>query len=234
MARQPRNGFGSVGNPPTGSLSPPMSKVRMTTGCAAERLDDAPVRAVLLVLVGHRRAADDEELGAHQADALGAAARGELGLLGEIDVRAQRDRARRRVVTASSAASSARARFGDCLLALRARGTPRSPASVGLIASMPVEPSRTTRLAARAAPASPCAGRRRPASPSERARIATCDVRVPASVAMRGDRLAVELHREARRQVVRDENRVRARRQVDRIVVGKIEQQREHADVRRR
>ena len=67
--------------------------------------------------------------------------------------------------------------------------------------------------------------------PSDRARIATCDVRVPASVAMRGDRLAVELHREARRQVVRDENRVRALRQIDRIVIGQIEQQREHADL---
>ena len=67
--------------------------------------------------------------------------------------------------------------------------------------------------------------------PSERARIATCDVRVPASVAIAGDRLAVELHREAGREVVRDEDRVRALRHVHRIVVGQAEQQREHADV---
>ena len=47
----------------------------------------------------------------------------------------------------------------------------------------------------------------------------------------RGDRLAVELHREARRQVVRDEDRVRALRHIDRIVIGKPEQEREHADL---
>ena len=46
-----------------------------------------------------------------------------------------------------------------------------------------------------------------------------------------GDRLAIELHREARRQIVRDENRVRALRQIDRIVIGQIEQQREHANL---
>ena len=68
-----------------------MSNVRMTTGCAAERLDDALVGAILLLLVGHRRAADDEELRAHQPHALGAAARRELRFLGEVDVRAQRD-----------------------------------------------------------------------------------------------------------------------------------------------
>ena len=91
IARQPRNGFASVGNPPTGSLSPPMSNVRMTTGRPPNAFDDARVRPVLLLLVGHRRAADDEELRAHEANAFGAAVRRELRFLGKIDVRAQRD-----------------------------------------------------------------------------------------------------------------------------------------------
>ena len=38
----------------------------------------------------------------------------------------------------------------------------------------------------------------------------------------RRDRVAIELHREARRQIVRDENRVRALRDVDRIVIGRV------------
>ena len=63
----------------------------MTTGCPSNASSDAPVGAILLVLVGHRRATDDEELGAHQPDALGAAARGRFGFLGKVDVRAQRD-----------------------------------------------------------------------------------------------------------------------------------------------
>ena len=67
--------------------------------------------------------------------------------------------------------------------------------------------------------------------PSDRARIATCDVRVPASVAMPAIACAIELHRQTRRQIVRDENRVRALGEIDRIVIGKIEQQREDANL---
>ena len=46
-------------------------------------------------------------------------------------------------------------------------------------------------------PVSRLVASRRPTTagrPSERARIATCDVRVPASVAIAGDGLAIELH----------------------------------------
>ncbi len=46
-----------------------------------------------------------------------------------------------------------------------------------------------------------------------------------------GDRLAVELHRKTGRQVVSDEDRVRAFGKVDRIVVGELEEQREDADL---
>ena len=73
-----------------------MSNVRITTGVPPNAFDDARVRPVLLFLVGHRRAADDEELRAHEAHALGAAVRRELRLFGEVDVGAQRDRERRR------------------------------------------------------------------------------------------------------------------------------------------
>ncbi len=47
----------------------------------------------------------------------------------------------------------------------------------------------------------------------------------------RGDALAIELHRERRREVVCDEDRVAAARHVDRIVIRQIEQDREHANV---
>ena len=44
---------------------------------AAERFDHPAIRAVLLFLVRHCRAADDEELRAHESNAFGAARRGE-------------------------------------------------------------------------------------------------------------------------------------------------------------
>jgi hypothetical protein len=44
-------------------------------------------------------------------------------------------------------------------------------------------------------------------------------------------RFAIELNREARGQVVRDEDLVRPLRQVDGIVVGQAEENREHANV---
>ena len=47
----------------------------------------------------------------------------------------------------------------------------------------------------------------------------------------RDDRVAVELHREARREVVRDEDRVGALRQIHRVVVRQVEQQRQHPDL---
>ena len=61
--------------------------------------------------------------------------------------------------------------------------------------------------------------------PSERARIG--DVRDARAGVGRdgGDRLAIELHRETRRQIVRDENRVRALGHVYGIVIGEPEQQ---------
>ena len=59
------------------------------------------------------------------------------------------------------------------------------------------------------------------------------DVRRPrAGVRGNGDdRVPLELDREARREIVRDENRVRARWEIDRIVIRQAEQQREHANV---
>jgi hypothetical protein len=45
------------------------------------------------------------------------------------------------------------------------------------------------------------------------------------------DRTPIELDRETRRQVVRDEDRVRTRLEVDGIVVREVEQERQEADV---
>src|SRR5215471_9641473 len=58
---------------------------------AAERFDNALVRAILFVLVRHRRTPEDEEFRAHQPNALGAARRREVGLLGQVDVGPERD-----------------------------------------------------------------------------------------------------------------------------------------------
>ena len=87
MARQPRNGFGSVRIPANGKLVAADVERADHDGLPAERLDDVRVGLVLLLLVRHRRAADDEELGAHQADAFGAARRGARGLLRQVHVR---------------------------------------------------------------------------------------------------------------------------------------------------
>ena len=134
-----------------------------------------------------------------------------FGFLGEVDVRAQRDahaveRDRPRASASSRAAPprpapprAARSRYA---VDLRRR--------VGLMTSMPVRAVEHHALAAAQLASSRSRSPTTAGRPSERARIATCDVRVPASVAMRGDRVAVELHGEARRQVVRDEDRVRA------------------------
>ena len=136
MARQPRNGLGSVGKPPTGSLSPPMSKVRMTTGWPAKASMTRSVTPVLLLLVGHGRAADDEEFGAHEPHAFGAAAARRLRLLGQVDVGAQRDvhavggdRSRPR----RAGSSSASRRFVAGALG----GTPRSRRRSGSTTSTP-------------------------------------------------------------------------------------------------
>ena len=154
----------------------------MTTGMPAERLDDAPIRAILLVLVGHRRAADDEELGAHQPDALGAAARGRFGLLRDVDVRAQRD---------AHAVERDRLERGELGERRLRRPPPRAARSWYAAISSSVGIDREHAGAAvehDALAALQLGGRvRRPTtagSPSDRARIATCDVRVPASVAI--------------------------------------------------
>ena len=46
-----------------------------------------------------------------------------------------------------------------------------------------------------------------------------------------GDRLAIELHGQARRQVVRHQDRVRSLRHVDRIVIRQLHEHRQHTDV---
>ena len=46
-----------------------------------------------------------------------------------------------------------------------------------------------------------------------------------------GDALAVELQRERRREIVRDENGVRSARHVHRIVIGQMQQDGQHTDV---
>ena len=60
-------------------------------GLSLEDIDDVRVGAVLLFFVGHRCPSDDEKFRAHQADTLGAAARGLGRFLGKIDVGAERD-----------------------------------------------------------------------------------------------------------------------------------------------
>src|SRR5205823_15078957 len=57
---------------------------------SAERLDYVSIGPILLLLVRHRSAPHDEELGAHQAHTFSTAASGELGFLRQVDVCPQR------------------------------------------------------------------------------------------------------------------------------------------------
>ena len=69
--RRPRKGLASPsGVRPRIGLSPPMSRVRMVTGLPARPFEEAAVGAILLVLVRQRRAVAEQELRAHQADAV--------------------------------------------------------------------------------------------------------------------------------------------------------------------
>ena len=86
MPRTPRNGLASAGIGSAGSgLSAPASSVRTTSGRPSSARGDLAQRLGLLVLVGQLRAVEEEELGAQQADALGA----ELHRLGRLGGRAQ-------------------------------------------------------------------------------------------------------------------------------------------------
>ena len=89
MARQPRNGFGLDGKPADRQLVAADVERANDDRRAVERLDHALVRAILLLLVGHVRAADDEKLRAHEPDAIGAAAHCGFRLFRKVDVGAQ-------------------------------------------------------------------------------------------------------------------------------------------------
>ena len=57
---------------------------------SAKRLDYVSISPILLLLVGHRSAAHDKELGAHQAHTFSTAASGEFSFLRQVDVCPQR------------------------------------------------------------------------------------------------------------------------------------------------
>ncbi len=77
---------------PLSALSAPTSKVRMVTGLLGQRLDHRAVGLVLLLLVGQDVAADEEELGAVQPDAVGVGGLDRGQVLGALDVGEQVDR----------------------------------------------------------------------------------------------------------------------------------------------
>ena len=197
-------------------------------GLSAERLDDVRVGLVLLLLVRHRRAADDEELGAHQADALGAAQRGARGLLRQVHVHEEldpnavhRDRLLAGEPGQHLALAPLAARPRRRVLELGGRRTHDEHAGRG------VEDHFLTAREARGRVEEPD-DRGKPERAREDGDVRRAGARVRRDAR---DALAIELQREARREVVRDEDRVGALRQVHRIVVGEVEQDGEHADV---
>ena len=144
MPRTPRNGLASGGIGSAGSgLSAPASSVRTTSGRPSSAHGDLAQGLDLLVLVGQLRAVEEEELGAQQADALGAELdrRGRLGGRAEVgeDLHARAVAHRARLVGALARGGAA---GGE-----RARGAPaasRSTSSPGSTWSVPASPSSSS------------------------------------------------------------------------------------------
>jgi hypothetical protein len=195
---------------------------------SVERLDDTPVRAVLLFLVGHRRAPDDEELGAHEPHAHRSAGGRLLRLVRQVDVRAQRDghavardrlcrRERpKRVLGLDGAALAALEKLdlGGCGV--------EHERPAGAVEQHPLVAAEAVDRVAE-----PHDGGK-PEGASEDGDVRGAGAQVRGDT---GDRRPVQLHRQARGEIVGDEDRVRAARHVDRVVVGQPEEHREEPDV---
>src|SRR6185503_11366472 len=181
MARHPRNGFGSLGNPPAGSLSPPTSNVRITTGHPSNARTTrvyARYCSFSSGIVARPTTRNSVRIRPTPSAPLVAAMSASSGK----STFARSVMRTSSVVIDSSCASwrSSSSAIASC----RARSRYASMSECdGLIASTPVDPSRM----AVSRPTSSCVAVRSPTTagkPSERARIATCEVRVPASVAI--------------------------------------------------
>ena len=197
-------------------------------GLSAERLEDVHIRGDLLVLIGHGGATDHKELRAHEADALSAALDAEVGLVGEIDVRAQHD-----VLTVGGDGLRARhrrelRRFS--LLARRPNGGVRQFEGGG---------SRHERSggAIKDHLVAGCQARGRiqqtdhswqSERASENRHVRRAGARVCRDA---GNAFAIDLHREARREVVRDEDRIRPLGEIDGIVIRQSHQNGQHTNV---
>ena len=149
---------------------------------AVERHGDLAQGLDLLVLVGQLRAVEEEELGAQQADALGAQLDRGGGLGGGAEVGEDLDaRAVARGAGLVGALARGGAAGGEALAALLARRGAAS--SSGSTWSVPASPSSSSAvpsaMASSASPSPTTAG-----SPSARARIAACAVAEPWAVAI--------------------------------------------------
>ncbi len=193
-----------------------------------EGVQHLDVRGELLVLVRHCRATDHQELGPHQPDALGAAGGAGRRFVGHVDVRPQGDahavggdRLLARVPLHEARFflldAGTRAVFGDAL----GRGITDEDA-VGA-----VQHGHRPRLDPRRRVEQSDDG-----GETERTREDGHVRRARAGVG--GDArngLAVELHRERRREVVRHEDGVAPLGEPHRVVIREVEQERQHANL---
>src|SRR3982751_2201643 len=193
-----------------------------------EGFDDVLIRAILLFLVGHRRAANDQKFGAHQPHTLCAAVRGELRFLGQIDVGAQRH-----------PVAVERYGFGggECLQLLVLYGLDRAPVAVRLDLAGGRVDDEYARGAVEDDVFVSVQDLRRVTQTYDSGKAEGSrenrDVRRSRS-RVSGDSddcLAIELHGQARSPIVRDEDLVGSFGQIDRIVIGKAEQYRQNPDV---
>ncbi len=195
---------------------------------AGERFDHAPVAAVLLLLVGHGGAPHDQELRPHEPHALGPAVARRVRLFGQVDVGVQDDG---HAVETHALERGQPAEFGLDHVFLAG--------PLAILLDLGVRRAEGNRAVGAVEDGAFATGQRlgRGAQADHRRQVQRAgeDGHVRSARAGVGgdadDGLAVELHREARGEVVGDENHARAARQVHGVVVGQFEEQREHADV---
>jgi len=193
-----------------------------------ERSDDVPISSILLLFIGHRRPANDQEFGSHQAYAFSATVGRELRFFRQIDVGAERH-------PMSVEGDGVSGGEGLELLVLESLGL--TAVSVRLDLRRCGIHDQDSRCPIENHVLVPHEQFRRIAQTddrgqSERPREDRDVRRACAGISSDSDdRLAIELHRETGREIVGDENPVRSLWQTDWIVIGQSEEDRQHSDV---
>ena len=199
--------LGRLGAGTRSGLSAPASSVRTISGRPSSASAISLVDRALLVLGRRGVAVEEQELGAQQADAVGA----ELDRAGRPRRRGRRWRRPRSSAPSRSAwrarapAREPRAWRSSAGLAARSRSASTSSRAAST-STVPASPSTHERRALRRSPSTASPRPTTAGIPSARARIAACDVAPPRAIAEPLDELAVEPRRVAGREVARDEH----------------------------